>query len=258
MKKQIQINISDKRLYAQIAFLVDNANFLIDIEKVRKEFKIDSVFQNPNFFEIASDEDLTKIRSFDPNRQSKTKQRIEFFKKVAGIRQKYKYPPYFDDAIIQAMLFNKIMSIKATQAVLHQASQPNVSHNLEMALFITPISTKKEVDAAYREATNLMKDYKNYHPISTKIKMKKGDLKDIERDRNWFWRNKNGEGSRQIAITDDRGKDYYLEVKKKMKYAGDLSDEDQKKYDKYLNNIDIYARMVQKAIDRYKANLSDV
>ncbi len=46
--KQIQIDITDKRVYAQIAFLVDSPTFLDLIEKVRSKFEIVTPFTSGN------------------------------------------------------------------------------------------------------------------------------------------------------------------------------------------------------------------
>lgn len=258
--KPIEIDIENKRLYAQVAFLVDNDSFLKDIQEVRQRFHIDPTFQKANYFEKSSDDELAKIKTFDLSRlKNKTKiskQQVEFFKKVAEIRGKYKYPPYFDDIIIQAILFNKTRSAKTTFAILHITDGVNLNHDLEMAILLSPISTKKEVNQAFEEATSLMKDYKKYHPLTTKIKMRKGDLKEIERDRDWFWKNINGQSPHDIAITDNGGLNKYKDIKKQMKYAGDLSESVRRNHERYLNSILNYEEMVRKAINRYKDNLT--
>lgn len=257
--KRVEIDIEDKRQFAQLAFLFDNFSLIEEIQKVREEFHISSELQNSDFFGKATDKELSSIRMFDLGTSDKIlkdddrKFRIKFFKRVYLLRNKFEYPPQFDDAIIQAILFNKVRSLKSTQAVLHHS---DVNQSLEMTIVITPISTKAEVLEAFSQATSLMHDYKKYHPISKKIKMKKGTLEDIERDRDWYWKNINGRSPHQIAIEDNGGLDYYNEIKKQMRYAGDLSEVVRRKNDRYINTILNYEEMVRKAVNRYKENLS--
>lgn len=179
--KPIIINIDNKRLYAQIAFLVDRSDFLKEIQDIRQEYAIDPKLQADGYFETASDDELSQLQ-----------QRADIYKVAAMIRQKYKYPPYFDDIIVQAILFHKVRLIKQTKVVAHLAktittpfSKLDLFENyFEMAILITPLSTKEEVLEAFEESKQMRSDYKQHHPLLDKLN--KRALNNIVRDRNWY------------------------------------------------------------------------
>ncbi len=179
--KPVIIDIDDKRLFAQIAFLVDRPDFLKEIQDIRQEYDIDPELQADGYFETASDDELSQLQ-----------QKSDIYRVAARIRQKYKYPPYFDDIIVQVILFHKVHSTRQTKVVTHLAkaitprtSKPDLSENhLEMSIHITPLSTKKEVLEAFEESKKLRSEYMQQHPLLDKLD--KRALNNIVRDRNWY------------------------------------------------------------------------
>lgn len=175
----IQIDIEDKRLYAQIAFLVDRNDFLTDIKTIRKNYQIDRELQKTDYFEKSTDASLSLLPAL----------KAQLLPEVAKLRHKYQYPPYFDDVILQVILFNRVQVIKSTQVVMHIAKdshdQKMSEQSMEMAILLTPLSTKQEVIAAFDESKKLRQEYENKHPLTKTLE--KDTLTNVVRDRNWYW-----------------------------------------------------------------------
>jgi len=187
-------DIKDKRLYAQIAFLVDRSDFLKEIQSIRKEYRIDPSLQRDDYLRTASDESLSALPKIS----------ARLLNRVAEIRHSFHCPPYSDDAIIQAILFHKIKSIKATQVILHRKSNDSNIHtysgsHFEMAILLTPLSTKKEVIAAFEESKKLRSMYKSNHRLA--LPFSKKTLNNFVRDRDWYWQVKE-DGNYQSLIED--------------------------------------------------------
>lgn len=191
--KPVIINIDDNRLYAQVAFLVDRPDFLKDIQKIRQDCKIDPKMQNEDYFKTASDDELLQL-----------KQRADIYKVAANVRQKYNYPPYFDDIIVQTIMFHKVHSIRQTKVVTHLAkaiTTPTsksdlLDNHLEMTIHITPATTKEEVIEAFAVSKKLRSKYEDQHPL-TKILDKK-TLRNLKRDRLWYWRVQKDRGYQKL------------------------------------------------------------
>lgn len=189
--KPIEIDIEDKRLYAQIAFLVDRSDFLQEIANLRMKFNIDSSFQQNNYFETASDDSLSSLHEL----------KAQLLPEIARLRDTYKYPPYFDDVIFQVIMFNRVQSIKSTQVVMHlvkdSETQKLPDQNMELAILLTPLSTKQEVMSAFEEAKKLRSEYENRHPLSEVLD--KDTLTNIIRDRKWYLQKLSGKTYKEIV-----------------------------------------------------------
>lgn len=179
--KPIEIDIEDikdKRLYAQVGFLVDCPGFLKKIVAIRKKYKISSRFQQKNYFETASDESISSISGL----------KVQLLPEIVKLRAEYKYPPYFDDVIFQTIMFNKVRIIKSTQVVMHLANNSKTQklsdQNMELAILLTPLSTKQEVVDAFDEAKKLRQEYESKHPFSEVLN--KDTLTNVVRDRKWY------------------------------------------------------------------------
>lgn len=191
--KPVTIDIEDKRLFTQVAFLVDRPDFIQKVHEIRKEYKIDAKMQSTNYFKTVSDEELRQLQ-----------QRSDIYKVAAKIRQKFKYPPYFDDFIVQTILFNRVHAIRQTKTVTHLAktittplSKPDLSENhLEMAIHITPLSTKKDVLKAFEETKQVSTEYEHTHQLSKVLDQ--DTLTNIERDRRWYWRVQKDNGYQKL------------------------------------------------------------
>lgn len=189
--KPIEIDIEDKMLYAQIAFLVDRSDFLQEIAYLRTKFNIDSSFQQSNYFETASDDSLSSL----------TELKAQLLPGIAKLRDSYKYPPYFDDVIFQVIMFNRVQSIKSTQVVMRlvkdSEEQKLPDQNMELAILLTPLSTKQEVMSAFEEAKKLRSEYENKHLLSPVLD--KDTLTNIRRDRKWYLQKLSGKTYKEIV-----------------------------------------------------------
>lgn len=174
----IEIDIKDKKLFTQIAFLVDRPDFIKEITAIRKKYSISVEFQQQDYFEKASNESLSSLPVL----------KAKLLPAIAKMRNNYKYPPHFDDVIFQVIMFNRVRSIKSTQVVMHLStdskSQKLSEQSLELSILLTPLSTKQEVVAAYEEAKQMREEYESKHSLSKVLD--KDTLTNIIRDRKWY------------------------------------------------------------------------
>ncbi|MCL5125316.1 MAG: hypothetical protein M1511_12615 [Deltaproteobacteria bacterium] len=243
--KPIQIDIADNRAFTQLAFFVDAPGFLDEIVKIRAKYKI-----NPQFdLSKSSEDELQLIRN------------TEFERDISEVRRKYNFPEMFDSVVRDAVLYNRITKFKTAYAKTFVYPVNSVHNNHVdfhqdeyMAIIVTPQSTEKDIKEAFADCRSdlfLSQTWKSpvYQAIDTDT------VSNIKRDRDWYWRYKNGEHQHEIAVADNKGASYYTKVKMAMKYAGNLSEAQRMNNERYLNYVQDYTETVRKAIKRYKANL---
>lgn len=216
MHNRIEIEIEDNRLFAQVAFLVDSYSFLDLVSKVKKKFKINSFIKDSDewknhFLNLAGfnlveykkmekinpeDNDWTKksewLKERENNFTKHTMLQKEFFDSVTKIRRIHNYPSSFDNAIVQAILYNKVGEFKTTKALLTLGGMlPNLDKNDQnLMISLSPTSTKKEVIEAFNEAKELREEYELTNPLSKKLD--KDTISTIKTVRDWHWTQLNG------------------------------------------------------------------
>lgn len=267
--KPVQIDISDKRLFAQIAFLVDSPTFLDLIQKVRTKFQIAIPFASGNLDswhnhvlklagydldtywkmeKIEPDNKEWKIKSdwlkaTEQNFVRMTQIENDFMGAIAKIRKLHHYPVLFDSVIRQAILFHRITDFKTAMAVLTYNNMPTTPDEDDpiMAIIITPHSSKSDVLSAFGDAQKLKKQYEFANPLDKKLD--KDTVTNIERNRNWHWSQYSGNTYKEILNDWNDTCTFYREGKEhpngqKCEYCG-------------LEN----QNMIERAVARYRQNL---
>lgn len=265
--KPIQIDITDKRVYAQIAFLVDSPTFIKSLEKVRAQFHILSPFDSSNSWhnhllklagydldeywkmeKIGPDnkgwsEKSEWMKNTEDNFMKMANLEKEFMQSIANIRKLHHYPVLFDFVIRQAILFHRVTDFKTAMAVLSYNNMPVSSDDDDpiLAIVVTPSSTKEDVIAAFDDSKNLRKQYEFTNPLDSKLD--NDTVTNIERNRNWHWDQYLGKTYKEILENWNNMCPYYKAGKehpngKTCKYCG-------------LEN----QNMIERAVARYRKNL---
>lgn len=245
--KQIQIDIDDNRAYTQLVFLVDIPDFLKDVEAIRSKYKITPPFDFTRATDLESHFAKLSDRSFDSD--------------IAEIRRKYHYPEMFDSAIRDSVLYHRISSFKTAYAMsFERPTFPilpdgiNTPKDQYMTIVVTPYSTENDIKQAFKDCcTDIRKSIEWDSPVYRVIET--DTISNIKRDRDWYWRTLQGQRPHDIAVADNKGAAYYLEAKKKMKFARDLPEKQSTEYNRYFKFIQDYTETVRKAIKRYKQKL---
>jgi len=245
MYKPIEIDIDDKRQYAQIAFLVDSLTFLDLIEKVRSMLKIQSPFASEDYelwethmltlagFDIKEYWKMDKISPKDKSWEKKSRwlknteknfidmasMQKSLMNSVVKIRKIHNYPTLFDSAIIDAILFNKIDSLKTAEATLAFGGMTPVHDKNDQILLISlsPVSSKKDVLDAFKDAKKLRKEYELTNPLDKKLD--KDTLTNIRRVREWHWKQLQGMTYSEVVENwnkelDENSTDYIFDSNK--------------------------------------------
>ncbi len=285
--KPIEIDIEDKRLYAQIAFLVDSPTFIDrNIQSIRKRFKIESTFEADDFnswenhiltlagYNLEEYWTMDKVgsnaknpddnewkrkiqwlRSTQANFLKKASIQKDFMESIVKLRKLHNYPPLFDSVIQQAVLFHRVTHFKTAVGTVSYDTLPISSNSDEavMAIIVTPFSTQEDILSAFNEAKKLKHEYVFTNPLDEKLG--KDTIPNIRRDREWYWQIFNGKRQHDIAVSENKGAAYYADVKKKMKFAGDLPDKQRAEYERYIEYIRNYTETIRKAVKRYEKEL---
>lgn len=209
--KQIQIDITDKRVYAQIAFLADSPTFLDFIEKVRSKFEIVTPFNSGNSwhdhviklagYDLDEYWSMEKIEpdSKDWDRKSDWLKSTEqnfikmttiekgFMDAVVKIRKLHHYPVLFDSVIRQSILFHHVTDFKTAMAIMTYNSLPFSTDEDDpiLAIVVTPNSSKEDVLAAFEESKKMKTQYEFTNPLDSKLD--NDTVTNIERNRAWHW-----------------------------------------------------------------------
>lgn len=206
--KPVRIDIENKRVYAQVAFLVDSPLFLDLVQQLRAKFKIENTFETDNYdqwqkhlhelSEMAT-LDLVQSEIIEPSNlkikeaDQKRKYKLildSFHKEIALIRETFQYPPHFDDLVMQATLFHRITDFKTVEVVMYQRtkeSRPGTQNEMDSttAILVTPFSTKEDVLQAFDDAKKMRDQIERTNPLNTVLD--KDTLSNIVRDRAWYW-----------------------------------------------------------------------
>lgn len=266
---QIQIDITDKRVYAQIAFLVDSPTFLRLIEKVRSKYQITSPFKPDDYdawhnhvlklvgYNLDEYWKMEKIGPHDKawnkksNWMKSTEQNLikmvsienDFIQSVVKIRKLHHYPVLFDSVIRQAVLFHYVTSFKTAKAVLSYNDLP-ISPGEDdpiMAIIVSPNSHGDDILEAFEEIKKMKRIYEYTNPLDSKLD--KDTLTHIERNRAWHWEQYLGKTYEKILNDWNNTCPYFKAVEEHPN--GKTC-----KYCKLENQ-----NMIERAVARYRHNL---
>jgi len=186
----ININISDPKLYADVAFAIDNILFIKEANKIRKRYKITAPFRNDNYQDwivthLGKDnipklfKDITDLRlfiGFDSN-----------------------YQNVFEKAVLGCDIYDGDYEIVE---LINLSKQPSHITNTPSTLFamtLTPQTRKKDIAKTFRHYKKITKQLQS-EPDSYSQNDEPVDSRDnIKRDRNWYWKRVRDKTYRQIA-----------------------------------------------------------
>ncbi len=194
----VRIKIKNKKKYCDIAFLVDRKDFLKEVTRLRQKWQITRLIKPKQEFEWAS-------------RMVKKGQYDSFWKDVAPIRNHFRLTANFDRAIYMAIISGYIDDkIYETAYWRPVDNDMDVGTPTRFAIYITADTTKKELEAAFREFKTQVKTIRKIRPFD-RVYLSYGDappdtISNIKRDRKWYWKKKQEKTHLQIATEDkERG-----------------------------------------------------
>ncbi|MFZ5424904.1 MAG: hypothetical protein ACOZAO_03830 [Patescibacteria group bacterium] len=249
-------NIKSSKNRANIAYLVDNTDFLHEVERLRKKWKL-----KPKKAKVKTHKFKAKL-SYEES--------VEFENDINEIRIKFaRTYPYFD-VISDAVIYGKVFDDSYVPTMLQERmlQPPNLKHpelflnDKEYMIVITPESSQLEVEQCFKEfenkrnravvaiqkgETNRDSSYIGYYAEHSKIK------KEIDRDRSLYWFVNGPKLLQGINITRSKKEiEEFLISKcpKKSKHtASELKD-------CIYCNVALDSKSVEKALARYTNNLA--
>lgn len=207
MKIKIEINITNKRHFADIALLVDKPDFIEWVAELRKKWKITNDLFNADY------------QTFRAHiwKQGQLKAWEEFNKDIERIRIQYQRLPNFDKVIFYAVSSNEIPDGVYSTCYLDTIEDPNDPDNESLykyAVIVTPNTTIpdiRKVLADFRQKMKIALQQENDPTLKQKAaseyKYEFGprytpspkNIDNIMRDRRWYWLHKNGLSYGEIA-----------------------------------------------------------
>ncbi len=194
-KKLIPIEIDDRfenSRYFQLVTILDRPDCLIEIMELRKKFN--SYLASPERLKQTTTEEFEQLRD-----------------DITFLATKYSRPVNFEPVMLAATLSNKV-TLKDYKPVkfkiynsLEWAKYPK---GISMTIILDQFTTKKELDELFDKK---FEKYKKkmfelvpdglLSPLFKELKDPKNII-NIKRDRQWYWRNLNGESYAQIALSE--------------------------------------------------------
>lgn len=122
----IDIQTGDKGKLTDISYLVDNLDFIDEVENARAKFHLD--FSYP----LSVKDEETVNEDFDKRLYKDEGYKKLFYDEVERIRKLFKMPTHFSEVIVVAILYGKVFDGNYSKAYLEEQE-------------ITPIKTPDEV-----------------------------------------------------------------------------------------------------------------
>lgn len=208
--KRIEINIKDDWRYGLVASLIDRADFLQDIEAIRKKHKIKKLFSRE---EIENE----TLKQFDETTNYFRKHGSihpllkvvhEYDNDIIKLQRKYKKSNNFQEVIRFSLIcgevierdFENVYTIvvgvpKDKDQVFFPLNSPDV------AIIITPETDPKEIISAYK---NHLKWSRSNNSSAAASWFLYDVRRNIRRDREWFWLNKEKSYQRIAELENEK------------------------------------------------------
>lgn len=246
---RIDIEIKDNKEFGDVAFLVDKHAFLNAIEDLRKKWNIKSLSPSNKFKDWQQ-------KLFDKGYRKYEEFEID----IRDLRIRFNRPETFDEVISYALVCGEIPDeiynstyYEVESGVLPERLQ---SKTTRVAIYITPQSQQEDVLRAFSEVKKRIFKARNDGYDAFFSLYDKDEITNIKRDREWYWRNLEGESYKKIAIAENKGGKYFNEAKKAETHTKDFSDAKNKEYLGHLKYIESYEEKIRKAVKRFKETLS--
>jgi len=291
---QIEIEIEDPKKFANVAFLVDKADFLEDAAKLRQKWVQNSLvvpyekyydwysnkFHKPSKIlfkkhheELAKYQNKYRFKVGEgiPAQAKKELERVyrilpqwDFHFDMLHLTSKYHRPRFFVRVAIVATVCGKVTDKDYESVYINTTPMgipisispiaPAYPWLLEFELRFSPWTKETEIVEAFRSFKNSEKSFEYYEKVWGKI-LNPDTISNIKRDREWYWRNLDGKNYKDIAIADNKGVKYYREAQEAEKHIKNVPDKLATEYIRHLRDIEKYAEKVRKAIKQYQKPL---
>ncbi len=205
--EMIEIKITTKRHYADVALLVDKPGFIEWVIELRKKWKITSDLFNADY------------QTFYAHiwKQGQSKAWEDFNKDIEKIRISYQRLPNFDKVIFYAIACNEIPAGIYSTCYLEtipDPSDPDDESLYKYAIIVTPNTTIPDVKKVLADFRRKMKialkqendpavkqlaasEYK--YEFGPKYTPSPQNIDNIMRDRKWYWKREQSMSYEEIA-----------------------------------------------------------
>ena len=263
----VDIRIEDNWGFGLVAFLVDKDDFLQDLQSVRQKLSLKKLLNREKVekqFEEKNQKATTKLfnTSSQEQRELLNRMRIvastKYDTATIELLEKYRKSNNFHHVIKFAIISGVVTDedFEGTEPVIWvitpgQGKTEIPIHYPQIAIVVDPETHPDKVKEGF---TNFIKNAKSFKRWDQWVLQ--DTINNIKRDRKWYWRWRNGESYRRIAINDNGGLKYYQEIKKELeKGIRRLGDALWDKYNSELENIEKYRGKVKEAVRQYRERL---
>lgn len=151
--RYIEIQIKDSGEFTDVALLVDNINFLCEIEKIRKKYDLN--YSLPPRDEEQAEEFLRKLTSSNNDLKKK------FDADVEEIRKSFYRPSHFKQVIQDAIIYGKIIDGVYSRAYLEEqenfsTDNPEEIPDKKYSIVIQQRTTEKDILRAFANFKELL------------------------------------------------------------------------------------------------------
>lgn len=214
----IDIDIENNQIYAQVAFLIDHPETLKGVELVKSKFEISKPFTSGDYkawkdhllgmsgFNLQEYYEMEIVKPNDDKWSEKsnwlgqnhqcfvkwTELSAQFDIALAKIRKARRFPPVFDFALKQVVLFDKVSEFQTAKAGIEFTPaynpyfDPSVAEDAVISIKVSPLTTEKDLVSVFNEAKeNLRKEYEFITPLR---ELPTKELRAIKRNRFVYWK----------------------------------------------------------------------
>lgn len=211
----ININISDPKLYADVAFAIDRPFFIKRARAIRKKYGITKpLIKSDCYFWIAKNKDKKTAKSL--------------IEKIDEIRVDMNLTVNYGNIFVKAVFGCDIEKLDYESTYLINFQDPpkyfycSLPKSELYAIVLTPQSRKNDIDKLFAEYQEIVKRMKNDVEARDIFDDYKDTQSNIIRDRGWYWKKKQRKTYLQIAKEDKERceidpEDYKETVRKAIK-----------------------------------------
>lgn len=263
----IKIKIKDPSKYTDVALLVDNLDFIAEVESARKKYK------GLNFVYPLSDNDRIKAERFQYQMLYTNKVLGNRFKAdTEYIRRLFRRPPHFRDVIEASIIYGEVVENDYSKAYLEEQEitpirTPNDIPDIKYCIVIHSGTRpddvnkvfdkfKKEVKINFRSSNRKKRSYKFGYWLNLGLAKTTGTMGSIKSLRKLYQRWLQGETPIMIAlsglhISKSEYKGALRKTPKHSKYLS-VSEEESDKCEKMVKNVNWKRDDVKSLINRYR------
>lgn len=224
-RERIEIKIDDDSKYARVAFLVDREDFLKDIKEIRIDLDISKLIPYEQTKEwLNKDRSEGSLLTMDKKGKDSFNKRWKFGKAVSNLKNKYHKGFHFTEVIAHAILSGEVreedynssvfcvdypFSEEFFEAELHIDDEPMV------AIFVNKDTQEDEVVDLFKTKVKEL-----FKQIAEREKQPPRTSSNIKRDRDWYWKHKDGLSYQKILDQTSKvvGRQAVIDATKQYKF----------------------------------------